>query len=142
MAAVPFLAPWGAPLAAPTVNPEPVFLAPPEMGGLPYLAPQGVPRLAPVLASGAMAYFAPPLMEGLPFLAPQFVPVTLILPQVNGSGRRASRSSVSRVSRAKSAPVPAHVPYHSRAYEQDERERSELDDEETILAFLMEYALV
>lgn len=113
------------------------------MGGLPYLAPQGVPELAraPVLSHGALAYFAPPLMNGLPFLAPAFVPVTLILPDaVIGGGRRASRSSVSR---AKSSPAPAPTHYHSRSDEQEiERLAAQLDDEEIVLAYLMELALV
>lgn len=140
---VPFLAPWGAPTASAVTSSDPAFLAPSVMGGLPYLAPQGVPELimAPVLAHGAMAYFAPPLMNGLPFLAPQFVPVTLIMPDpVISGGRRASRSSASR---AKSSPAQAPTHYHSRSDEQEiARLAAQLDDEEIVLAYLMELALV
>lgn len=138
MATVPFQAPWGAPLASPIASPETVYLAPPEMGGLPYLAPLGVPLASHVMSGGGFAYFAPPLASGLPFLAPARIEVRLVMPQVFGSGRRARRSSVTR---AKSSPAPAPVPYHSRSYEQDERAALELDDEETVIAFLMEFAL-
>lgn len=143
---VPFLTPWGAPTASAAASTEPVFLAPAVMGGLPFLAPQGVPELvrAPVLSHGAMAYFAPPLMNGLRFLAPPvFVDVLLVLPQaVNGGGRRSSARRASS-SRAKSSPAPAATHYHSRSDEQEiERLAAQLDDEEIVLSFLMEFACV
>lgn len=117
------------------------FLAPETMNGLAYIAPQGVPP-APVMASAApgmpMAFLAPPLFNGMPYLA---APYVFVMPeQVGGGGRRSTRSSTSR---AKSSPVQAPTHYHSRSDEQEiARLAAQLDDEEIVLAFLMEIALV
>lgn len=57
---------------------------------------------------------------------------------VGGSARRATTTTVG----IKSSPPAPSVRYHGRAYEQEElAAAAELDDEETILAFLMEIAL-
>lgn len=121
------------------------FLAPELLNGVPYLAPQEVPA-APAVQLGSkmvMAFLAPPLFNGLPYLA---APIVFVMPSTVAGGLRASRSSVSRAAPApKSAPPRAATPYHGRSREQDEIEQAriaELADEESIITFLMEFALV
>lgn len=59
------------------------------------------------------------------------------LSAISGRARRA----IARTPAPKTAPPLALTSYHSRSYEQDAREAAELDDEEAVIAFLMEYAL-
>lgn len=59
------------------------------------------------------------------------------------TGGRARRSGAAKVAIvAKTAPRTDASHYHSRAYEQDLLAAAQLDDEEVVIAFLMEYALV
>lgn len=136
---IPYLAPWAPPLALKVTGGSLAFLAPAAMGGLPFLAPSEVQLPVPVLASGAFAFLAPPLINGLAYLATPRVPVTLILPQAVVGGRGVARRATSGV---KSAPPAPPTRYHSHSYEQEElAAAAELDDEETVLALLMEIAL-
>jgi hypothetical protein len=138
--AIPYLAPWAPPLALAMSGIGSMrFLAPAAMGGLPYLAPPELLVAAPAVASGSFVFFAPATIDGLPYLAPPRVPVTLILPQAVVGGRGVARRATSGI---KSSPAPAATRYHSHSYEQEElAAAAELDDEETVLALIMEIAL-
>lgn len=117
------------------------FLAPPEINDLPYLAPLAAPlvTLANVTAFAGTVFLAPRLFNGLPYLAPEIVPVQ----QSYGGARRSSSRSSARRSPAKTSPPPPPARYHSRSDEQLEAMlAAQLDDEEVVLAFLMELALV
>lgn len=121
------------------------FLAPPLFNGLPYLAPP-VAKEAPdevVATLNTTVFLAPPLFNGLAYLAPEVVPAEL----QTTFGARASRSrartaSVKTVAPAqKSAPRTDASTYHSRSDEQERLLAAQLDDEEVVIAFLMELAL-
>lgn len=88
----------------------------------------------------ALAFLAPATIDGLAYLAPAMVPEIVIppAPEVTSASVGGGRARRSGASSSKSSSHDAPSRYHGNAYEQ--AQAAELDDEETILAFLMEIA--
>lgn len=122
------------------------FLAPATVNGLAFLASVAVPVAA---GSGAPVspFLAPATINGLPYLAPPTVPGLVEPPDAIASvagvvGGRGAHRATSAPASIKSSPAPAASRYHGASYEQEElAAAAELDDEETVIALLMEIAL-
>lgn len=118
------------------------FLAPATVNGLPYLAPNDVLALsAPTLTAakvGAVLFLAPPLFNGLPYLAS---PIVLVMPSSYGAGRgrRSGRINI-RSAPAQTPHYDTATRYDWRSNEQAKMLAAQLDDEEVVIAFLMELA--
>lgn len=110
------------------------FLAPPTINGLPYLAPPLV-SVAPAESVTTLArtvFLAPRLFNGLAYLAPRIAPIQHVKP---GMGYQQSKSANSSTTR-----TPKR--YDDDSYRQQQAVMAaELQDEEVVLAFLIELAL-